>query len=288
MQDDPSILLTNDDGIDAPGMAALYERLSRLGSVRVVAPCRDQSGSGRSLSLARARERGTAEVAVDREAGQFAYEVPHEPHEYGYALDATPCDCVILGLHAFETPDLVVSGCNAGLNLGGHVLTRSGTVSAAIEAAIADVPAIAVSMDHVRRESPGVEAFDTAAAVTADLAEHALDAGVFERADYLNVNVPGPGTELAGAAMTRPCDTYPLEGAGDEDRFEIRAELFDAAAAPADAEVAGTDRHAVTQGKVSVSPLTVPRSPTSVPELSEFVASAGSADRPAESALAGE
>jgi 5'-nucleotidase len=269
MQDEPSILLTNDDGIDAPGMEVLYERLSRLGSVRVVAPHRDQSGSGRSLTINRARERGAVDVAVDREAGEFSYEVPHEPHELGYALDATPCDCVILGVHAFETPDLVVSGPNAGLNLGGHVMTRSGTVSAAIEAAIADVPAIAVSMEH--REPAEPDAFATAAAVTADLADHALGGDVFDMADYLNVNVPTPGTNIAGAELTRPAETYPLEGAGDGDRFEIRAELLDRSAGAVDAEVPGTDRHAVVRGRVSVSPLAVPRSPTAVPALEEFV-----------------
>jgi 5'-nucleotidase len=293
MTADPTILLTNDDGIDAPGLAALHDRLSEVGTVRVVAPQGNRSASGRSLTISRAVERGerTIDIDFDAEAGHLTYEVPHEHHDRGYALEATPCDCAIVGIHAFETPDLVVSGCNTGANLGGHVLTRSGTVSAAIESAIAGVPAMAVSMDLLRRpDDMAPEDFATAADVAGELAEYALTEGVFDEADYLNVNVPNGESTVAGAEVTHPSDTYPLEGAGDGEGFEIRAQLLNRMTPEEAGEPAGTDRHALMSGKVSVSPLSVPRRPTTAPTLERFVdrldASAAGGD--AELAVFGE
>ena len=117
------VLLTNDDGIDETGLRALHEALSGVAEVTVVAPADDQSAVGRSLS---------SRVAVDR-------------RETGYAVHGTPADCVVAGLQSLAPDvDLVVSGCNRGANLGQYTLGRSGTVSAAVEAAFFECPAIAV------------------------------------------------------------------------------------------------------------------------------------------------
>lgn len=119
------VLLTNDDGIDAVGLRALYDGLSADYDVVTVAPTGDRSSAGRALS-------DGVDIA---------------DHELGYAVDGTPVDCVVAGLDALvPDADVVVAGCNKGANLGAYTLGRSGTVSAAVEAAFFDVPAVATSM----------------------------------------------------------------------------------------------------------------------------------------------
>ncbi|MEN8127754.1 MAG: 5'/3'-nucleotidase SurE [Planctomycetota bacterium] len=126
------ILLTNDDGIFAPGLAALYKRLTGLGSVTVAAPSDVQSGAGHAISLSEIRCRC---LNVD---GLFE----------GYSVDGSPADCVKLALNELVGPgdpiDLVISGMNHGANVGINVF-YSGTVAGAIEAAFYNLPAIAVS-----------------------------------------------------------------------------------------------------------------------------------------------
>ena len=126
------ILLTNDDGIFAPGLAALYARLTRLGKVTVAAPTDVQSGAGHSISL---KEITCEYVDI---VGKFA----------GYSIDGSPADCVKLALYELVKPkekvDLVVSGMNHGANVGINVF-YSGTVAGAIEGAFYNLPAIAVS-----------------------------------------------------------------------------------------------------------------------------------------------
>ena len=122
------ILVTNDDGVHAPGLAALAEAMEPLGEVWVVAPEREQSACGHALTLHR----------------------PLRPHQWGerrFAVNGTPSDCVNLGVLGFlpERPVLVASGINHGSNLGDDV-TYSGTVSAAMEGTLLGVPSIAVSL----------------------------------------------------------------------------------------------------------------------------------------------
>ena len=168
------ILLTNDDGIDAPGLAALYEALTGLGDVVTVAPMTAQSATGHGVTLHRP-------VAVE--------ERPH-----GWAVDGRPADCVKLGLHAIfehidgvDDFDLVVSGMNAGANVGVNVL-YSGTVGAAREANLSGVPAIACSL-HLKD-------WDVDAAQWARAAGHArraIDrvlAGPLDAQTLMNINVP--------------------------------------------------------------------------------------------------
>ena len=238
------ILLTNDDGIEATGLRALHEALSELGQVTTVAPAEDQSAVGRQMS---------STVSVTE-------------HELGYAVEGTPTDCVVAGVGALSLdPDLVVAGCNRGANLGHYVLGRSGTVSAAVEAAFFGIPAMAVSLyfpgtaGHYETFDPGIEQFAEPARAAKFLADHAFGAGVFERADYLNVNAPLPPEEgHAPMAITRPSHVYDIDAERTDDGVNIVDRIWERMAEGDIADPEGTDRRAVVDGTVSVSPLTAP------------------------------
>lgn len=238
------ILLTNDDGIDATGFRALHEALSEVGSVTGVAPADDQSAVGRALSRS----------------------VTVEEHELGYSIEGTPADCVIAGLEALapET-DLVVAGCNRGANLGAYNLGRSGTVSAAVEGTFFDVPAMAVSLyvpvaQDTAYENVDVEsdAYSQATRATRYLADHALGAGVFEQADYLNVNAPVPEQATGEMVVTRPSRVHRMDAVRDGETVELREGIWELMANGNLPDPEGTDRRAVVDGHVSVSPLTAP------------------------------
>jgi 5'-nucleotidase len=175
-----NVLLTNDDGIHAPGLAALREVFRARGhDVTVVAPDREQSASSHSITLdrpLRIREHGD-----------------------GLAVDGTPTDCILVAVHGVlrACPDLVVSGINHGPNMGEDV-TYSGTVAAAFEAHILGVPAIAASMSDALRGD-----FAGAARFVADLAVELGD-WARERRAILNVNFPGGDSQgWGGPRFTR-------------------------------------------------------------------------------------
>lgn len=244
MIDSPKILLTNDDGIDSPGIRALYAALSEVANVTVVAPASDQSAVGRSIS----------------------HEATVIDHELGYALEGTPSDCVVAGLAELgPEPDLVISGCNGGANLGEYVLGRSGTISAAVEAAFFDVPAIATSLyvpatgdrsfDEIELES---ESFAEATRITSYLAEHALESGIFEHAAYLNVNVPMPNGSPADIEITRPSKRYDMDATLNGTSIRLRDCVWEDMNPESISDPPGTDRHAVVNDHISISPLTAP------------------------------
>jgi 5'-nucleotidase len=260
--DEPVILLTNDDGIDSPGFRALYDALAAVGDVRAVAPAADQSAVGRSIS--------DSATVVE--------------HELGYALRGTPADCVVAGLESLVTDaDLVVSGCNDGANLGAYVLGRSGTVSAAVEAAFFGVPAIAVSqyvavpedVTFVDHEVPR-EAYDRAADVTRYLAERAVEAGVFDECDLLNVNVPDPDTAVRGMRVTEPSHVYDMTAEHDDGTVTLTDRIWERMASGDVPDPEGSDRRAVVDGYVSVSPLAAPHTTSHHDALDDLAASYGS------------
>jgi 5'-nucleotidase len=240
------VLLTNDDGIESVGFRTLYETLSGLPDVEVtaVAPADDQSAVGRRLST----------------------KVDVVEHDLGYAVQGTPADCVVAGLESLcPDTDVVVAGCNKGANLGEYVLGRSGTVSAAVEATFFDVPAVAVSLFvppggerpwEETAEEPGEYA--NATAVTRYLVDHAVGAGVFEQADYLNVNAPPAGDDLAPMAVTYPSETYDMRATRNGKRIQLEDMVWGHLHDGTLDEPAGSDRRAVMDGQVSVSPLTAP------------------------------
>jgi len=161
------ILITNDDGIDAPGINALADALSRVADVAVVAPDRERSAVSHALTLHHPLR------AVQLAPGR-------------YSVDGTPTDCVNLGIHSLLDfhPDLVVSGINRGANLGDDV-TYSGTVAAALEATLMGIPAFAVSLDS---KDDNID-YSHAARFAVKLALLVHKNGL-PKDTFLNVNVP--------------------------------------------------------------------------------------------------
>lgn len=186
------ILLTNDDGVYAPGIAALHAALSAHHEVIVAAPETEQSAVGHAITLS-----DPIKVRLLGPRTGFA----------GYAVAGTPADCVKLALHELldHKPDLVVSGINLGANLGVNLL-YSGTVSAATEAAIQDLPAMAVSLGTLKDPD-----FTFAARFTAELVEKLPQLEIPPRVS-LNVNVPAIAEEkIKGVRFTRQSDARLME-----------------------------------------------------------------------------
>jgi 5'-nucleotidase len=175
------LMLTNDDGLSAPGLLALKQALAPLGTVTVVAPARNYSAAGHRKTLHKPLRIDAARLDDGSPA---------------WVCSGAPSDCVALALMGFvkEKVDLVVSGINPGLNLG-QDLTYSGTVTAALESVIANVPGVAISTE-AHNPVDYAHAGQVAASVARAVAQHGLPAGV-----ALNVNVP-PGV-LNGVRFTR-------------------------------------------------------------------------------------
>ncbi|MEF8906507.1 MAG: 5'/3'-nucleotidase SurE [Haloarculaceae archaeon] len=262
--DDPRILLTNDDGIDAAGLLALKRGLTDVGAVTAVAPETNMSGAGRALSLGRSRAL-SGELSIDVHEGEtgFSFDVPYTDHANGYAVDGTPCDCVVGGHSLDPTPDIVVSGCNPGANTGQYTVSRSGTVSAAMEGALLGTPAVAVSMDTLgSRDELTPADFDRASQFTTSLVDLVLDHQVFSDIDFLNVSIPSPDEPVQGVAVTRPDTRYGLEAVeGGESSFRIRAEKPEETGDDIDPRAVPTDRAALAQNFVTISPFRLPTEP---------------------------
>ncbi len=226
------ILLSNDDGYQAPGLRRLMEALRPHAEIHVVAPDRNRSGASNSLTLERPLR-------------------PRSDPDGVICVDGTPTDCVHLaltGLLAVE-PDMVVSGINAGANLGDDVL-YSGTVAAAMEGRFLGLPAIAISMTAWDSQH-----LDTAARVAvelvAQLAKDALPANTI-----LNVNVPDlPWDQIRGYKATRLGFRHKSESVVKSTDPRGRTIYWVGAGGAEKDAGPGTDFHAVKEGYVSVTPL---------------------------------
>ena len=230
------ILISNDDGVTAPGLAALYGALADYADCVVIAPEQDKSGASSSLTLDR----------------------PLHPHTLAngfISINGTPTDCVHLGLHGLleQQPDMVVSGINLGANLGDDVL-YSGTVAAALEGRFLDRPSFAFSL--VSRQTDNLPS-------AAFFARKLLEAHPLldlPPRTVLNVNIPNlPLDKIRGIQLTRlghraraaaPVRVVDPRG---------RAGYWIAAAGDAEDGGPGTDFHAVMQGYVSITPLQLDR-----------------------------
>ncbi|MGE5615518.1 MAG: 5'/3'-nucleotidase SurE [Bacillota bacterium] len=228
------ILLSNDDGYFAPGLAALAEGLAGLGEITVVAPERDRSGASNSLTLDRP-------LSIRRAHNGFQY------------VNGTPTDCVhmaVTGILDFE-PDVIVSGINSGSNMGDDTL-YSGTVAAAMEGYLLGIPSIAVSL-------VGTEFayYDTAARVAFELVRRIARAP-FGAPVLLNVNVPDvPYEQLGAVEVTRLGRRHKAQPVvqGNNPRGE---KVYWVGPAGAAREAGpGTDFNALERGAVSVTPLQV-------------------------------
>ena len=228
------ILISNDDGYQAPGIRMLAKALAECGEITVVAPERNRSGASSSLTLEsplRVRQVGEAE----------------------YFIDGTPTDCVhiaITGLLNIE-PDMVVSGINNGANLGDDVI-YSGTVAAAIEGRFLGFPAIAVSL--VGHEC---KHYETAASATVRLVEHIRQHPIPSDI-ILNVNVPDiPLDQLKGFQTTRLGNRHKAESVIKDKDPRGNTIYWIGPAGPEQDAGPGTDFYAVRQGYVSVTPLQI-------------------------------
>lgn len=232
-----TILVTNDDGIFAPGLTALYQELRLLGEVAVVAPESEQSAVGHAISL-------ITPLRVKK--------VSLASGVNGYAVSGTPADCVKIALAELlpAPPDLVVSGINLGPNVGINVL-YSGTVSAATEATILGVKAMAVSLNTYKDAD-----WATAARLARKLVVQLISWTGWSNGICLNVNLPAlPEERIKGIKITRQ-DTGPLV-----EHFERRedprehvyywlAEINERQAPEPD-----TDYGALSAGYVSITPI---------------------------------
>lgn len=225
----PRILVTNDDGISAPGIRALEAALSAVGDVHAVAPMYEQSASSRRITLRK----------------PFRYE---KIGENRFAVDGSPADCAMMALTMLLgfKPDLVVSGINNGPNLGENVF-YSGTVAGAAEGAKYGIPAIAMSVN----QRVDID-YSQAAGFAAGLAERVLARGLPEGV-ALNVNVPEvphTGVEITHQSkkisrnlMIETLDPY------DRPYYWMHEEV------PLDTAEEGSDYAAVRDGKISITPL---------------------------------
>ncbi|TRW49613.1 5'/3'-nucleotidase SurE [Aliidiomarina halalkaliphila] len=228
------ILLSNDDGVRAPGLAALYTALSKLAEVTVIAPDRNCSGASNSLTLHNP-------LRVEQLENGFL------------SVNGTPTDCVHIGTNSplGESPDLVVSGINDAPNMGDDVI-YSGTVAAATEGRFVGLPAIAVSMgEH------GHDFYDTAARVVAELVER-LKKEPLTSDFVLNVNVPYlPYEKLKGTKLTRLGRRHRAENMVRGSDPWGREIFWYGPVGPQRDDGPGTDFAAVAEGYVSITPLTV-------------------------------
>ncbi|MCL2874954.1 MAG: 5'/3'-nucleotidase SurE [Betaproteobacteria bacterium] len=228
------ILISNDDGYFAPGIAALALALSSVAEVTVVAPERDRSGASNSLTLDRP-------LTLRRAANGFYY------------VDGTPSDCVHLAVTGIfeELPEMVISGVNHGANMGDDTI-YSGTVAAATEGYLLGVPSLAISL--VSRDASD---FSAAAQVAVDFV-HRFSRQPFREPILLNINVPDlPYESLKPPRVTRLGRRHKAEPVvrGTTPRGDT-VYWVGAAGRAADAGE-GTDFHAVANGLVSVTPLQI-------------------------------
>ena len=228
------ILLSNDDGYRAPGLEAMASALSVTDSVTVVAPERDRSGSSNSLTLERPLRVHVAENGF-------------------YFVNGTPTDCVHLAITGllYQEPDMVVSGINAGANMGDDVL-YSGTVAAAMEGRFLGLPAIAVSMTSYdpQHYASGVKAI---AGIVDRLRSEPL-----QQTSILNVNVPDvEWDEISGYRITRLGNRHKSEGVIRQ--TDPRGDPMYWVGPPGAAQDAGegTDFYAIEHNFISITPLQI-------------------------------
>ncbi len=230
------ILITNDDGIHAPGLNALYQEISQIAEVTVVAPECEQSAIGHAITI----YNPLRVVPLEKDNG-FS----------GYAINGTPADCVKLGVEVIldKKPDMVISGINLGMNAG-DCLLYSGTVSAATEAVILRIPSFAISLATYKNAD-----FSYAARFARRLAQK-IHKQKLPQGTFLNVNIPAvPRKDIKGVSVTRQGrftfkDKYKrIDDSMGRTYYWLQNEIV---------ELTGTgnfDMHALRQNKVSITPV---------------------------------
>jgi len=241
------ILISNDDGCEAPGIKALFERLKSLGEVTVAAPTTNQSLIGHSLTFGR----GMAVESWEVEGNLW------------FAIAATPATCVRMALISLvpQLPDIVISGINKGENTG-VVAFSSGTVACAREAAYRNIPAIAVSLEEGQQMDYAASA-DFAAQLLLEVKKRGLPDG-----SYLNVNFPALAADQIKEVLItrqdmRPADEHYSKKTSAEGKTEYWSVY-----SPLTGGEKDTDTWALTQGYISITAMTIDQT---LPELSDFI-----------------
>lgn len=228
------ILLSNDDGYFASGLAALYEALVGLGEIVVVAPEQNRSGASNSLTLDRP-------LFLKKAASGF------------YFVNGTPTDCVHLAVTGMleYLPDIIVSGINNGANMGDDTI-YSGTVAAATEGFLLGIPSIAVSMTSFEGKH-----YETAGRVARELVERQVNNPIRQPV-LLNVNVPDiPYSQLQGMEVTRLGRRHKAEPVVKMNSPRNETVYWVGAAGAAADAGPGTDFNAIVQNRVSITPLQI-------------------------------
>ncbi len=224
-----NILVTNDDGIDSPGIKALAQALAKIGQIITIAPDRDNSAISHSLTM----NRPLLLKKISPES---------------YSLEGTPTDCVAIGIHKIlkTKPDLLVSGINAGPNIGDDI-SYSGTVSAAVEGTMYSIPSMAVSLAGKELD------YSNAAAIAAKMAAIVLTKGLPENT-LLNVNIPSD-KKIKGIRVTR--QGRRLWQDSIQEVYDPWGKMFYwiGGGSPIKDSATDTDVHAIEQGYVSVTPI---------------------------------
>lgn len=230
------ILLTNDDGIYAPGIQALHQALTKVARVTVSAPEMERSSVGHGITLAHPL---------------WAKKVDRNKKFFGYAVSGTPADCVKFGLKVLlkEKPDLVVSGINLGTN-DGCSLFYSGTVAGAREGALMGVPAMAISLDTF--EKPDFRAAaDFAAKLAAQIVKNKLP-----KKTFLNVNVPHlPSSKIKGVKVVKH-GTAPIHATFSKRKDPFSRDYYwMSGRGPAKSKDLSNDTSALNAGYITVVPI---------------------------------
>jgi 5'-nucleotidase len=223
------ILITNDDGVYSPGIAALAQVASRFGEVRVVAPDVEMSSAGHSITASRpVTYKRTPVTGFD-----------------AYRVNGTPGDCVMLGTTLWESVDVVLSGINIGANLG-NAIWHSGTLAGAKQAALLGLRGIALSAPATEREQPDFELLKPWAAKVVEM--------LLEVPDLALVNVNFPARPPRGTLWTRQSMRH-YDGKVVPGKDPMGRTHYWFTVVPVQAAEEGTDRWAIEQGYVSMTPL---------------------------------
>lgn len=244
MSNRPKILLSNDDGIQSHGLLLLARELAKIGELTICAPMFERSGASHSLSF------------NPLHVGQLSL---GEEGLNAWVTDGQPADCVKFALSNLfdDPPDLVVSGINAGLNLASHIF-YSGTVGAAMEAALLNIPAVAISLGSFGKPPGGSTAngaLENATAYSAQLCGKLLEQKLPERV-CLNVNFPNiPPAELKGSRLTHH-GLYSFDTSYELDEVSGGYRLMGKVAGTRGNRDPNLDWTAIIEGYISLTPLT--------------------------------
>jgi 5'-nucleotidase len=237
----PHVLITNDDGIDAPGIAALVGALKDAYRITVAAPAVEQSGVGQAIVY-------RTPVLVEERDGSDGVK--------RYAIHATPATCARIGianLAVNDPPVLVLSGINWGDNVGQSAWI-SGTLGGAREAALMRFPAVAFSAACPRGKEPD---FAAAGRVARAVVDQLLAAGQPQKGQVVKVEIPFPAAEARGFRVTRMGLEPPRDQSYAEKPGSHGERLFISSWAPPDHDAPGSDIEALVNGFVTITPLTI-------------------------------